>query len=300
MASNGKWRCASCGEKVDAHFEICWNCQSPRPDYEIDLPKTSEAPFSDKDAETAPILTAAAVSQSAAPAASQQPAWRLWLEVLVVLALVQPFASILVLLLQLTRIDGHAVGEIGDYVLRMTDQIIVAMITLLAIIRSGDPWSMFGICKPNAFDLLGGVVTMAIDNAIKYVGIYLLLGVLISLFGVHYVQGMHGYSGFTFPIQDFPQFIALVALMVLVGFSEELLGRGYLIPRLEQLLHSTSSSVVVSAVIFAIFHVSAGVFSVWGAFLTGIVYGSVFAITRRLWPVAIAHSLVDLMIAVSY
>jgi len=24
------WRCRRCGESVPAHFEVCWNCQSPR------------------------------------------------------------------------------------------------------------------------------------------------------------------------------------------------------------------------------------------------------------------------------
>ena len=27
---NGDWRCLTCGETVEAGFEICWNCLTPR------------------------------------------------------------------------------------------------------------------------------------------------------------------------------------------------------------------------------------------------------------------------------
>lgn len=26
------WKCTNCGERVDGHFEICWNCQHSAPD----------------------------------------------------------------------------------------------------------------------------------------------------------------------------------------------------------------------------------------------------------------------------
>ena len=28
-SKSGTWRCPSCGESVDAEFEICWNCSTP-------------------------------------------------------------------------------------------------------------------------------------------------------------------------------------------------------------------------------------------------------------------------------
>ncbi|MCU7842473.1 MAG: DUF2007 domain-containing protein [Candidatus Thiodiazotropha sp. (ex Monitilora ramsayi)] len=28
-SKSGAWRCPSCGESVDAGFEICWNCSTP-------------------------------------------------------------------------------------------------------------------------------------------------------------------------------------------------------------------------------------------------------------------------------
>jgi membrane protease YdiL (CAAX protease family) len=85
----------------------------------------------------------------------------------------------------------------------------------------------------------------------------------------------------------------LLVLAIAVGFSEELVARGYLIPRLERLLRSTWASVLVSAAVFGLLHWRSGVLTVCHAFLGGIVYGIAFAWTRRLWPVAIAHAMYD-------
>jgi hypothetical protein len=30
MAENNTWRCSRCGERVEANFEVCWNCATPR------------------------------------------------------------------------------------------------------------------------------------------------------------------------------------------------------------------------------------------------------------------------------
>src|SRR5262249_47048999 len=80
-----------------------------------------------------------------------------------------------------------------------------------------------------------------------------------------------------------------------IGFSEELIARGYLIRRLEALTNSRSSSVAISAGIFALLHSYQGVFGVWGAFGTGILYGVLFAWTGRLLPVVVSHALFDIV-----
>ncbi|MEW8507450.1 MAG: DUF2007 domain-containing protein [Candidatus Thiodiazotropha sp.] len=33
-ASGAAWRCDVCGERIEAGFEICWNCGSPNPNDE--------------------------------------------------------------------------------------------------------------------------------------------------------------------------------------------------------------------------------------------------------------------------
>src|SRR5206468_12251270 len=75
------------------------------------------------------------------------------------------------------------------------------------------------------------------------------------------------------------------------AFAEELVMRGYLITRLEGATGSSLMALLVSSVLFAGYHVYQG----WGAtasiFLGGMVYGIAFLVSRRLWPVVIAHFL---------
>jgi membrane protease YdiL (CAAX protease family) len=84
------------------------------------------------------------------------------------------------------------------------------------------------------------------------------------------------------------------ATSVVVGFSEELLTRGYLISRLLR-LYGPVKSVAFSALVFSAWHIPLP-FSVAHTFIWGLVYGFVFIKIRRLMPLAIAHA-VNNMIA---
>jgi membrane protease YdiL (CAAX protease family) len=94
---------------------------------------------------------------------------------------------------------------------------------------------------------------------------------------------VHGWTGL----------VTLLAISILIGFTEELLMRGYLFTRLEQLLRSTWVAVLLSSVVFGLMHWFGGPLMVCNAFLIGIVYGIAFAWARTLWPVVIAHAAQD-------
>jgi membrane protease YdiL (CAAX protease family) len=96
-----------------------------------------------------------------------------------------------------------------------------------------------------------------------------------------------------FHVQGWTGLVLLLVLAFVVGFSEELVVRSYLIPRLERLLHSAWASVLVSAAVFGLLHWRSGILTMCHAFLAGIVYGIAFVLTRRLWPVALAHAMYD-------
>jgi membrane protease YdiL (CAAX protease family) len=84
-------------------------------------------------------------------------------------------------------------------------------------------------------------------------------------------------------------------MCVAIGISEEVAMRGYLIPRFEQLLGSTWSAVGLSAAIFASYHIYQGAGPALSIFVTGLILGGVFVLTRRLWPVIVAHAITDLI-----
>ena len=58
---------------------------------------------------------------------------------------------------------------------------------------------------------------------------------------------------------------------------------------LERLLHSSWKSVLVSAAIFGLLHWYRGAILIWNAFLIGLIYGTAFVWTRRLWPIVMAQ-----------
>jgi membrane protease YdiL (CAAX protease family) len=102
-------------------------------------------------------------------------------------------------------------------------------------------------------------------------------------------------SQWTMSDSSHPQRATDYVLMVL-GFSasafmEELVTRAYLITRLEQLLHSRSIAVVLSAALFALYHVYQGPERLLEIMILGLATGFLYLLIRRIWPFAIGHML---------
>jgi membrane protease YdiL (CAAX protease family) len=81
---------------------------------------------------------------------------------------------------------------------------------------------------------------------------------------------------------------------IFVGFGEELLIRGYLLSRLLRVC-GAAMSVIYSSLVFSAWHTSQGVFSVAYSFIFGLVYGWTFTRLRRLYPLALAHAINDMI-----
>jgi membrane protease YdiL (CAAX protease family) len=93
-----------------------------------------------------------------------------------------------------------------------------------------------------------------------------------------------------------PAYFLLLLACLAGGFAEELVMRGYLIARLERLLGSTWLPVLVTSVLFASYHLYQGVNPAIGHFASGLVYAVSFCFLRRLWPLCIAHALVNFLL----
>ena len=76
--------------------------------------------------------------------------------------------------------------------------------------------------------------------------------------------------------------------------------RAYLITRLSTLLGSRIGALVISTALFALYHCYQGPAGVMGAAMTGLIFGTMFLLTRRLWPIALGHAGNNLMIAVGW
>jgi len=84
------------------------------------------------------------------------------------------------------------------------------------------------------------------------------------------------------------------------GFLEEALVVGYLLTRLDQLKVPAVIAVTISAVLRGSYHLYQGFGGFLGNAAMGVVFAVVFRRTRRLWPLVIAHSLLDIVVFVGY
>lgn len=90
--------------------------------------------------------------------------------------------------------------------------------------------------------------------------------------------------------------LLLCASILAAAAAEEIVCRGYLMTRFEDLWNHRAKALVVSSAIFASYHIYQGWFALLGVFLSGMAFGLVFLATRRLLPIIIGHALVNLLI----
>ncbi len=91
-------------------------------------------------------------------------------------------------------------------------------------------------------------------------------------------------------------FMTLLFSLIANSIAEELVMRAYLIDRLERLFGNEWSAVLVSAVLFGSYHLYQGFWVGFvGATLTGLIFAVYFARYRRLFPLIIAHTIVNLL-----
>ena len=92
----------------------------------------------------------------------------------------------------------------------------------------------------------------------------------------------------------------LLASAVANSLAEELLVVGYLITRLRQLGWGPGAALLASAVLRGSYHLYQGFGGFVGNLVMGLVFGRVWQRTHRLWPLVIAHALIDVVAFVGY
>jgi len=92
----------------------------------------------------------------------------------------------------------------------------------------------------------------------------------------------------------------LVLAAIENGFLEEVLVVGYLLTRLQQLRVNPWAALGISAVLRGSYHLYQGFGGFVGNAIMGVVFGWYFQRTGRLWPLVVAHSLIDIAAFVGY
>ncbi|MGV3615343.1 MAG: CPBP family intramembrane glutamic endopeptidase [Fimbriimonas sp.] len=168
----------------------------------------------------------------------------------------------------------------------------VTAVVLYVVWRSGEGWTKFGIRRIRWVDDLGTGVIWTV--------VLVLGGLILPVALQRWMRWESAYrpeareyfaairrGGFDFPA------LTLLAL-VMNSVAEELAMRGFLIPRLEARLRSTSAAIVVSAAGFSAYHLYQGWLPALDVFVIGLLMGVIFARQRRLVPLIIAHTCVNL------
>ncbi|MGY4708109.1 CPBP family intramembrane glutamic endopeptidase [Mycolicibacterium sp. CBM1] len=84
------------------------------------------------------------------------------------------------------------------------------------------------------------------------------------------------------------------------GFAEEVVVVGYLITRLQQLGLSRNRAILVSSALRGTYHLYQGFGAGLGNLAMGLVFGYAWCRTGRLWPLVIAHGVIDTVAFVGY
>ncbi len=92
----------------------------------------------------------------------------------------------------------------------------------------------------------------------------------------------------------------LVAAAFANGWAEEVIVVGYLMTRLRQLGMSDTATILWSSLLRGAYHLYQGFGAGLGNLVMGLVFGYVWRRTGRLWPLVIAHGLIDTVAFVGY
>jgi len=165
-----------------------------------------------------------------------------------------------------------------------------AILVLLWTRRSHTPWREIGYVRPRSWARSLAVgVTFGI--ALKF----LMKAVVMPLLGADPInQAYHYLAGNTAALPAM-----LFAVTVGAGFGEETVFRGYLFERLDKLFGQSAAAktaiVLLTSALFGLVHYpDQGLTGVQQAMIVGLAFGTIFAVTGRIFMLMCAHAAFDL------
>jgi membrane protease YdiL (CAAX protease family) len=222
------------------------------------------------------------------PAVDPDARRRLWIEVALVLSLaVAPdFVSALMSYLAGTAYwEGeYPPLEVAFYVAHRAAMIVVPLLCVMALV--GQPASSIGLWRIRSGDVAAAVLLIVVT----YVAAWVCAWPLSLVLGVTPVVST-GNPG------DGLEWALYAGGEVANALAEELAIWGFLYVRLRQLWHRAEwPAIAASAAAFASYHVYQGLDGAAMIFVMGVVHGTFFRVTRRLWPLVIAHAATNVIL----
>jgi membrane protease YdiL (CAAX protease family) len=164
-----------------------------------------------------------------------------------------------------------------------------AVLVLVWARQSATPMRELGFARPPSIarDLL---VAIALGVGLKVV----LKAIVMPLFGAPAINPIYHYIA-----GNAAALPGILSTVIVASFVEEVVFRGYLFERLGRLLGDRTGAklaiVLVTSGLFGLAHLrSQGVFGAEQSVISGLVFGTIFAVTRRLWIPIAAHLAFDI------
>jgi hypothetical protein len=155
--------------------------------------------------------------------------------------------------------------------------------------RTGIALSRIGLARPDKRDWLGGA------------GLAALIGIPgLALYLIAWQLGLNRAVLPAVMDETWWRPIALTLSATGNAVAEELLVVGLLLTRLRQLGFGENQSLLVSALLRGSYHFYQGLGGFLGNVVMGLIFGRVWQRTTRLWPLVIAHALLDIVAFVGY
>jgi uncharacterized protein len=166
-----------------------------------------------------------------------------------------------------------------------------AILALVWAHHSRTPWREIGYVPPRSW-ALSLAVGIVLGSAFKL----LMKSIVMPLLGADPINQTYHYLVGNAPAVPG----MLYAIIVGAGFGEETVFRGYMFERLGKLfgsrLWARASTVLLTAAVFGLAHYpDQGLAGVQQATIFGLVFGTIFAATGRLFMLMVAHAAFDLM-----
>lgn len=196
------------------------------------------------------------------------------------------------------RLRGHGpVGVVALVVIVLSPMVTVggvavplgALLVLLWARWSRTPLRELGYGRPTSW-----IASLAIGLAIGVPFKFLMKAVVMPLFGADPINRTYHYLAGNTSILP-----AAIWMMLVAGFGEETVFRGYLFERLGTLIGARPGAkatiLLVTSALFALAHYAdQGVAGSEQAAFTGLVFGTIFLVTGQIWIPMIAHAAFDL------
>ncbi len=165
-----------------------------------------------------------------------------------------------------------------------------AILVLLWVWRSHTPWREIGYVRP-----MNWIVTLVVGIVFGTAFKFLMKMVVMPLIGADPIN--HAYHYLAGNRAALPG--AIYAMIVVAGFGEETVFRGFMFERLGKLLGSSlwakTLIVLLTSTLFGLAHYSVqGLAGTEQAMITGLVWGTIMAITGRIFLLMVAHAAFDL------